>query len=144
MIQRGRPSQYAVPARGPIAVVDRLQPPDDFSPKALEIWTRIVTSYPEDWFPAGAAILLEQLCAHAEEAYYIRKLLANERDCCDTQQYNRLLMMQERQTQMLVTLCTKLKLTPQSTTNHRGNRLPGSTVNLPPWADDLDQLEATN
>ena len=44
--------------------------------------------------------------------------------------------MQECESNMIAQLATKLKMTPQSTTNHRGNKRPGTSTESAPWEDD--------
>jgi hypothetical protein len=76
---------------------------------------------------------LVQLCRHTIHARRIATLI--ERTITGTQfeigEYDMLLRMQERESRAMASLQTKLRLTPQATTNHRGNKQ--SVVTLDPW-----------
>lgn len=117
----------------PIEVVERIKPPHDLTGEEVDIWAATVSAYPADWFTTGNAPLLAQLCRHTIHARRIAALI--ERTIAGTQfeigEYDLLLKMQERESRAMASLQTKLRLTPQATTNHRGNKQ--TVVSLDPW-----------
>jgi hypothetical protein len=117
----------------PIEVVERIKATPDLTDEEAAVWAATVSAYPADWFTGGNAPLLGQLCRHTIHARRISSLI--ERTVAGTQfeigEYDLLLKMLERESRAMASLQTKLRLTPQATTNHRGNKQ--SVVTLDPW-----------
>jgi hypothetical protein len=134
MGKRGRASQAALLLAGPkpIEVIERQKAPHDLTDEETEVWAAIVNDKPADWFTPSSAPLLAQLCRHTVQGRRIAELI--ERATCDTDlvvtDYDRLLHMQERESRTMRALSTALRLTPQSTTNHRGHTKPTTRK---PW-----------
>lgn len=142
MKQRGRQSSAAleiVPA-SPIDRTERIRPPHDLSDEEVEVWVAVVNTEPADWLSPSVGPLLAQYCRHVVHARRIAELLEKATSHVDpetklptlkVEDYDRLLRMQERETGAMTTVATKLRITPQSLTNHRGNKKPSATRK--PW-----------
>src|SRR4051794_40539428 len=124
MAKRGRPSaaSLAIAVR-PIEIVERQRPPHDLSDEETEIWAAVVNTEPADWFSPSTVPLLAQYCRHVVQSRRVAELI--ERATGDRElsivDYDRLLKMQERESRAVATLATKMRISQQSTTNHRGN-----------------------
>lgn len=110
----------------PVETVERQRPPHDLSDEEVEVWSAVVNSEPADWFSPSTVPLLAQYCRHTIHARRIAELI--ERATADpdlaVSAYDRLLKMQERESRAIATLATKMRITNQSLTNHRGNKKP--------------------
>jgi hypothetical protein len=134
--QRGRPSSASLEILPSTHVLDRVPrqtAPHELSDEETEIWASVVNSEPADWFSPSTIPALVQYCRHVVHARRIAELLdkALSDPALAVTDYQRLLKMQEVETRALLTLMTKMRLSQQSTTNHRGNKKPGATRK--PW-----------
>ena len=134
MGRRGRTSAAALQiARPAVEICERQRAPHDLTDEETEVWAAIVGAEPADWFSPSNTPVLAQLCRHVVHARRIAELL--ERATSDAGlsivDYDRLLHMQERESRMIATLATKMRLCQQSTTNHRGNKRPNVTTRKP-------------
>lgn len=135
MATRGRRSSASLEAIVPTAaaLVERQRPPHDLTDEETEIWVAIVDCEPADKFSPATAPLLAQYCRHVIQARRIGELV--EQATGDPQlsisDYDRLLRMQDRESRALSSLATKMRLSQQATTNHRGNKKP--IVSKKPW-----------
>ena len=125
MGDRGRKSAAALSVRPPSAeVMERPAPPHDLLDEHVEIWRGVVDALPADWFTADNIPLLSQYCRHVVDARRVSELIelaTGDPDLC-VKDYERLLKMQQRESQIIATLATKMRVSQQSTTNHRGNK----------------------
>ena len=133
MKKRGRASAESLMVTPQaVEIVERIKPPHDLSDEEVGVWAATVSAHPADWFTPANAPLLTQLCRHTIHARRIAELI--ERTIAgaeiDVGDYGRLLKMQRAESREISSLQTKLRLTPQATTNHRGNK---QTVSLKPW-----------
>lgn len=107
-----------------IQIVERQKPPHDLTDEEVEVWHAVVSTVPADWFDKGTAPLLTQYCRHVVQARRLAELI--EKATSDTElqitDYDRLLKMQQRESAALASLATKMRISQQSTTNHRGNK----------------------
>lgn len=142
MKQNGRKSSAALEIVQTTALdrVERLRPPHDLTDEETEVWVAVVNAEPADWFSPSVGALLAQYARHVVHARRIAELL--EKALCDVDEksklptlkvddYDRLLRMQERESRAITTIATKLRITPQSLTNHRGNKKPSASRK--PW-----------
>lgn len=134
MKQRGRVSGSALEIQtAPIDRVDRQLAPHDLTDEEVELWVAIVNSQPAEKFSPADIPVLAQYCRHAIHARRVAELI--EKACSDKelkiQDYERLLRMQSLVTNDLCRSGTKLRITQQSTTNHRGNKKAGAARK--PW-----------
>lgn len=116
----------------PLGAVERVRPPADLTDEQVEVWVAVVNSQAADWFDESTAPLLAQYCRHVIEA----KRLARMREQSDgfkefsLEDLDLLLRMQERESRAVAMLATKMRLSQQSTTNHRGNKKPTAARKL--------------
>jgi hypothetical protein len=128
MTNRGRQSAASLAVQtitSPIETVQRLSPPVRLSDEEVDIWVDVVESHPADWFDKASAHMLVQFCRHTIATRRIADLItqALETEPFNVHAYDELLKMQERETRTVLSVATKLRITPQSTTNHRGNKI---------------------
>lgn len=135
MQKRGRASaaSLTISAVGPIEVVERQRPPHDLTDEEVEVWAAVVGAEPADWFSPSTVPLLAQYCRHVIHARRIAELI--ERATSDPElavkDYDRLLKMQDRESRAIASLATKMRVSQQATTNHRGNKRPSAPKK--PW-----------
>jgi hypothetical protein len=134
MKQRGRLSADALAITSKVFDrVERLRPPPELTDEEVEIWAGVVNSQPADWLSPGAAPLLAQYCRHVVQAKRVAALIEQATSDVElgVKDYERLLKMQQRESVVVAHLATKMRLSQQATTNHRGNKRP--TVTRKPW-----------
>jgi hypothetical protein len=136
MKQRGRKSAGALEIATlavPLDRTERIKPPHDLVDEEVEVWVAVVNNEPADWFSPSTAPLLANYCRHVVSARRVAELIERATSDPDLNiaDYDRLLKMQERESRCLSSLATKMRISQQATTNHRGNRKPG--VVKKPW-----------
>lgn len=135
MKQRGKVSHEAklIAANPNVQVVDRLAPSSDLNEAETEIWIRVVNSFAADTFNEADSDMLVAYCRHMAQADHLSQLIAQqsgEREI-DIEGVDKLLKMRERETRAASSLATRLRITKQATTNHRGNKIVKNTNK--PW-----------
>lgn len=103
---------------------ERPDPPTGLTREQREEWRAVVERMPEDWFPRESHQLLAQYCRHACDARRISDIITahtTEPDVTSAwlEDYDRLLKMREREGRAMSSLATRLRMTQQSTTNHK-------------------------
>jgi hypothetical protein len=93
--------------------------PAELTPEQAEEWRAVVARMPADWFGREIWPLLIQYCRHVTNSRFIAGLIeaAHDLDTGDRtalMRFNRLLALQERQTNALAGLATRMRLTNQS------------------------------
>lgn len=116
-----------------IQVMTRLKPSHDLTDEEVEVWSAVTASESADWFNTGNAPLLSQYCRHVVRARHVGEMIeratsSHELEIAD---YDRLLKMQDRESRAISSLATKMRISQQATTNHRGNKRP--TQARKPW-----------
>ena len=134
MSKRGRQSAASLEIQArPVEIMDRQRAPHDLNDEETEVWSAVVMSWPADWFSPATAPLRSQYCRHVVQARRIAELI--EKSVSDPELslagYDRLLKIQERESRAIATLATKMRITQQATTNHRGNQK--TTAARKPW-----------
>ena len=121
-------------------IPERPKPPDELTSAQAEEWRAVVARMPVNWFPRGIWPLLTQYCRHICNARHIAKLIeaAHDLDIGDRtalMRFNRLLGMQERQSNALAGLATRMRLTNQSryTASSAATAAKGGTTGKPLW-----------
>jgi hypothetical protein len=133
--KRGRVSSAALAIAPvmPIERVERQKPPHDLTDEEVEVWSAVVNAEPADWFSPSTAPMLAQYCRHVIGTRRIAELI--EKATADPKlsiiDYDRLLHMQERESRTVAMLATKMRISQQATTNHRGNKKPSAVKK--PW-----------
>ncbi|MDQ7262250.1 hypothetical protein NM680_10640 [Paracoccus sp. PS-1] len=103
--------------------VERLMPPYGIGDEEAEVWLRIVEDQAADAFSGKDADVLAAYCRHVVRGNRIMQLIAQAEggEALDTDEYDKLLKMHERESRAMSSLATRLRITKQATTNHRGN-----------------------
>jgi len=136
MKQRGRKTALSVVQGSAISAIDRPEPPSELTNEQRIEWILVVNSLPADWFPDETQKVLAQYCRHAVAGRHVATLIDDLEgsDAIDVVHYDRLLKMQERESRMLVSLATKMRMTQQST-YHPEKGKPTQTIENP-WEDE--------
>lgn len=117
MRQRGRTSSEAASTRARVTIEpDRPDPPADLSPEARAEWAEIVAAMPADWFPRETWPLLAAFCRHAATARRLSAWLeqTERAEGFQADEWLRLVDQQRRESTVLASLATKLRLSNQS------------------------------
>lgn len=135
MGQRGRKSVASLTVIGParIETIERQRPPHELHDEEVEVWAAVVSVQPADWFDASNVPLLTQYCRHVIQAKRLAQLIerATSDPALSVGDYDKLLKMQDRESKAISSLATKMRISQQATTNHRGNKKP--TAARKPW-----------
>ena len=100
-------------------IPQRPEPPSELTPQQAEEWRAVVARMPVDWFGREIWPLLCAYCRHVVNSRHIAKLIEAAHDLeigdrASLMRFNRLLGMQERQSNVLAGLATRMRLTNQS------------------------------
>lgn len=126
MRQRGRKSASEVTTVETVSDmrrVERLLPPYGIGDEEAEVWIRIVEDQPADAYTGKDADVLAAYCRHVVRGNRIMQMIdqVERGESLDTDEYDKLLKMHERESRAMSSLATRLRITKQATTNHRGN-----------------------
>lgn len=114
MRKRGRKSSAELSVVPIDCKAQRPPPPADLTPAQAKIWTDIVDTSPAGWFRDGD-VLLGLYCRHVHTGNQLAKLINDCKvDLHDLQRLGRLLAMRDRETRMMMSLATKMRLTQQA------------------------------
>ena len=134
MKQRGRVGSSALEIlkTSPIEVIGRQPAPHDLTDEETEVWVSIVNHESADSFDPSSAPLLAQYCRHTVAARKVAELILKAESSTDLTitDRQRLYSMQAQESKTLCSLATKLRISQQSITNHRGNKKTGDKK---PW-----------
>ena len=118
----------------------RPEPPDELTPQQAEEWRAIVGRMPVDFFGRETWPLLCAYCRHVTNSRHIAGLIeaAHDLDIGDRtalMRLNRLLGLQERQSNALMGLATRMRLTNQSryTAGSAATQAKGGHSGKPLW-----------
>jgi hypothetical protein len=141
MVKRGRKSAASLEVvTRPVEIVERQRPPYDLNDEETEIWQAVVETQAADWFTAASAPILAEYCRQVIHARRIGQMIEQATSHIDPdtkeatltiEDYDRLLRMSVRASAAIAMLATKLRIAPQSLTNHRGNKAPRAAKK--PW-----------
>lgn len=142
--KRGRKSAAALemPSVSALTVVQRPMCPHDLTDEESEVWFAVVNRLPADWFPVETHPLLTQYCRSVIQARRVAELieratsdlnLETNEPTLSVAGYDRLLKMQARCSASIAMLATKMRISQQATTNHRGNKK--AVTPKKPWED---------
>ena len=135
MTKRGRKAGVSLPFR-PMTVVEttpRPAPPEELSNEEVEEWRAVVDRLPADWFARETHALLIQYCRHVVTARRIRQLIAKleaEEDFA-LKDWEAALKMQQRESAILASLATKMRISQQS--SYDKSKKKGSGGTSKPW-----------
>ena len=135
MKQRGRKSILAVVDKSAITATNRPDPLPELTPEQRIEWITLVNTLPADWFPLETHGVLAQYCRHLVASRHISELISDMEngDQIDVTNYDKLLKMQERESRILVSLATKMRITQQSIYDRE--KVKGKTAVDKPWED---------
>ncbi len=121
-------------------IAQRPGPPDELTPEQAAEWRAVVRRMPVHWFPREVWPLLSAYCRHVTYARHIAGLIedAHKGDLTDgmaLMRLNRLLGMQQRQSNALMGLATRMRLTNQAryTATSAATHAKGSITGKKPW-----------
>jgi hypothetical protein len=124
------------PRPQPLEAYARQALPPELRDEEAEAFLGVINSYPSAWFDAANLPLLTQFARHVVQARRVAELLERAVGQPETQweYYSALLKQQRAESAALASLATKLRLTPQSRRNDRGNVRPvAAPAGPPPW-----------
>lgn len=141
MKQRGRKKNIQLAQPSPISAIDRPEPATELTPEQRLVWIQVVNSLPAEWFDDYSTQSLTQYCRHVIEARriagLIEQLLDDAGESIDivefTQAYDKLLKLQERESRMIASLMTKMRLTQQSTWSDQKSKSTNRAKVKAPW-----------
>ena len=137
MGKRGPSSIAALSISAKTSSIEAVQRPDapyELTDEQATEWWAIVNRMPADWFPRETHGLLTQYCRHVVNARRVAQLITKceKPKSLDIDQYNQLLIMQEREGRAISSLATRMRLT-QSTTYDKSKKKPRQTID--PWEE---------
>jgi hypothetical protein len=136
--KRGRKSaaELNTPRPQPLEAYCRQPLPAELAHEEAEAYLAVINSQPADWFTPAVVPLMTQYARHIVQARRIAELLERAVGRRQTQweYYTALLKAQRAETAAIASVATKLRLTPQSLRNDRGNiRIAAAPAGPPPW-----------
>ena len=136
MKQRGRKGMLSVVQDSSVSAVERPEPMGDLTPEQRIVWVNTVNSLPADWFPQETHLTLAQYCRHIVTAGHVSQMIEQmeSQDEVDVTAYDKLLKMQERETRIILSLATKMRMTQQSTYDREKTKGHSAKVSRP-WED---------
>ena len=121
-------------------ILQRPEPPEELTPEQAAEWRAVVRRLPVHFFPREIWPLLCAYCRHVTYARHIAGLIedAHKGDLTDgaaLMRYNRLLGAQERQSNALMGLATKMRISNQAryTPQAAATQAKGSITGRKPW-----------
>jgi hypothetical protein len=103
------------------------------------VWKAIVADAPPGWFTGGQQPLLSAYCRHVVSSDQLSAIINKEgldaSDIVSLRRFSRLLMMRHRESAMLTTLATKMRLTQQAQMHPRtaGRAFDNVIAGRKPW-----------
>ena len=114
----------------------RIEPPPTLTESQAALWRAVTATKPPEWFKADCAPVLEAY-VQAVENYRRTAAALDQADSCDIQTYKILTKLSIDQSQLIATLATKLRLTPQSRYTEKAaataDRRTGAVIGKP-WS----------
>ena len=137
MKQRGRKGALSVVHESGVSVEDRPDPLPELTPEQRIVWIQTVNALPAEWFPEETHNVLAQYCRHAVASRHVSQMIDQMESGgeIDVTTYDKLLKMQERESRILVSLATKMRITQQATYDREKVKSGGATTVTRPWED---------
>jgi hypothetical protein len=111
----------------------RPQPPRELTPEQAQVWKTTAGALRADWFGPENFALLAQYCRHAALADVIDKALRATDINAHLARFARLAAMQSRESAMISSLATRMRLTIQSSRDSRISKRDPLANRLRPW-----------
>ena len=119
MKTRGRTSAAALAVIGPggVSLLRRPGSPSELTDEQAEEWRAVVNRLPAEWFPRETHPLLAQYVRHVCTARRVAQLMAaaESAEAFDVGAYDTLGKMAERESRIIASLATKMRLSQQAT-----------------------------
>ena len=130
MKQRGRKVALAVAQDTEITSQERPEPPAELTPAQRIEWILVVNSVSAEWFPPETHGLLTQYASK-----HIAELIQDveKGDELNIMEYDKLLKMQERESRVIMSLATKMRLSQQSTYHPEKTKGKAKGGRKTPW-----------
>ena len=116
---RGKQSVASISVVQPagITTVDRPAPQDGLTDEQATVWHSVVNRLPADWFPTETHDMLAQYCRHVVSSRRVADMIEMlmDQEEFETESFDRLLKMQEREGRAISALATRMRLSQQST-----------------------------
>ena len=116
---RGRKSAASgeLVAVSAVQVMARPDAPYDLTDEQADEWRSVVDRLPADWVPRETWPILTQYCRHVVTARRVAQLIDAEMKSpeFDVGRYSDLLKMAQRESQVIASLATKMRLSQQAT-----------------------------
>ena len=123
-----------------VEAIPRQRAPSELTKEQAGIWNAVAAAEPADWSSGSTRPLLAQYCRHISAARRVAGMIAgleSEMAAEAAEQsdrrlavmfsaakaFDRLQKMQERESRTIASLATKMRITQQARTNHRGNKI---------------------
>lgn len=123
MAARGRKSAASleVVPLAPVQSIPRAEAPAELTDEQAAEWMAIVNRLPAEWFPRETHGLLADYCRHVVRSRRIAQMVdqAESEEPLDLDQLDKLYRMAERESRAASSLATRLRITQQSTVNHK-------------------------
>jgi hypothetical protein len=119
--------------------VHRPAPPASLTATESKVWRAVVNDAPSGWFTAAQEPLLTAYCRHVVSSDQLAAVINKEgldaSDVISLRRFSRLLMMRHRESSMLMTLATKMRLTQQAQMHPRsaGRAFDNANLGRKPW-----------
>lgn len=126
----------------PIRAQDRPAVPHHLPADIQEVWTSTVNALPRDWFPPETLPMLEQYCRHVIRARRFGKML--QAPSLDRDEYIKLSQLEMDQTDKIIQLATKMRLTQQASLDQRKSKkglAPGRPKKAPWQSNEAAEAE---
>ena len=134
---RGPKSASELAVSSPSSPIVHADAPYDLSDEQAEIWRATLASLPPDWIEVGAHPTLAAFCrttTHLRRLGQIIHQAETEGDDFDPTLYGKMVAAHGQAAQVIKTLSTALRLTPQTRTRHEtAGRRAGTGVAKRPW-----------
>lgn len=134
MGRRGRPSAAALAlVATPQLATRRPEAPVDLTPEQAAEWDAIVGRCPADWFPRETYPLLAQYCratVSVRKLSVFRDQLESAKEEFDLDQYERVAKLIGRETHLLTSLATKMRLSQHASYDAKKSKAPALPA---PW-----------
>lgn len=133
MGNRGRTSAASLSVVSNVVAIPRPKAPHELNDEQAAEWQAIVDRMPADWFGRETHPMLVQYCRHVVTARRVAELIerAESRDDLEIGEYDKLLIMQEREGRAMSSLATRMRLSQQS--SYHPEKGKGKTITVKPW-----------
>jgi len=131
MGRRGRTSRAALSVVPPVGSLERAAVPKELTVEEAVEWRILINAVSADQYPPDTHAALVQLCRHTVNARRVADLKRHVAEQGDVDAELKLMKVEEEQSRVIVSIMTKLRLTPQSRYDAKKKR--GTISAHKPW-----------